>query len=127
MDYIINPMWFYWLQVVDGLNGCMFAACVIVGIAFAVSLCWYITARFPDDREFDELGKVHYVRLGKKFSIGFGVAFFILMIAAILIPSKETLVSMMIAKFATYNNAQLTVDTIKSAVDYIVKAVQAAK
>ena len=33
----------------------------------------------------------------------------------------------MVAKYATYENAGLTVDALKSAVDYVVQAIQSLK
>ena len=43
------------------------------------------------------------------------------------VPSKETLIEMMIAKQATYENATWTVDALKSAVDYVIQAIQSLK
>jgi hypothetical protein len=44
-----------------------------------------------------------------------------------LLPSDDTLIEMMIAKQATYDNAQWTLETLKSAVDYIVNAIKSVK
>jgi len=70
VNYIINPMWFYWLSVVSCVR-------VFVGVIF--------------------------------------------------IPSRNTMLEMQIARYATYENAEWTVETIKSAVDYIVQAIGSLK
>lgn len=41
--------------------------------------------------------------------------------------AKDALIEMMIAKQATYENATWTLDALKSAVDYVVQAIQSLK
>jgi hypothetical protein len=48
-------------------------------------------------------------------------------IAAIFIPSREALIEMQVAKFVTYENAELSIDAVKSIIDYIINAVQNLK
>ena len=65
--------------------------------------------------------------LAKKFvKILFPITI-VFLIISILIPSKETLISMMIAKYATKENLGMTVEGIKSAVDYIMNAIKETK
>jgi hypothetical protein len=115
MDYIIDPMWFYWLHVISGVQifvwvlG-MFA---ILGAVIAV-IGWGVETEFDDDRAAG----------WRKVCARCCIAAIPLTFIAIFIPSRETMISMMVAKYTTYSNAQLTVDAIKSAVDYIVQAMQ---
>ena len=110
--YIINPAWFYWVNVADGINTIM-----IVGMILSLSalLVCGIIMFIEDDDDF-----LKPVRLGLGFLI-----FFIL--GAVFIPSKETLIEMQIAKYATWENAEWTVDAVKDAVDYIVNAIGSLK
>ena len=55
------------------------------------------------------------------------IASLIICAIAIFLPSKETLISMMIAKYATKENLGMTVEGIKSAVDYIMDAIKEIK
>ena len=113
--YIINPMWFYWVSVVDAIKAIMFiiAAILLIGIGI-VHLLSIIDADFGEDKNKKTILKVAIV----------GVA---CLVIAIFIPSKEILIEMQIAKYATWENAEWTVDTIKDAVDYIVNAIGSIK
>ena len=63
----------------------------------------------------------------KKATIVFAIISLMTLIISLFIPSKETLISMMIAKYATKENLSMTVEGIKSAVDYIVNTMKEIK
>lgn len=135
MNYIINPNWFYWLQVINGLN---VAFEIIAGIAiFSVAVLAVIAlVNYFAGKDFryrvDENGKptdsdwLSFLSM-RKVTIIFTIIAMVSLIISIFIPSKETLISMMIAKYATKENLSITVDGIKSAVDYIVNAMKEIK
>lgn len=50
--------------------------------------------------------------------------FLILLFAAILIPTKDVLIEMAVAKIATKENVGLAVEKAKEIVDYVVKAIK---
>lgn len=110
--YIINPAWFYWVNVADGIR-----IVVIVGMILSLS-AFLVSAIIMFVEDDDDLLKP--TRFGLIFSI-----FFVL--GAVFVPSKETLIEMQIAKYATWENAEWTVDAIKDAVDYIVNAIGSLK
>ena len=115
MNYIINPSWFYWVHVVNGLQ---ILLGIFAGILVLVAFICFITAydEYGDNKSKWEMrGTICTVT-----AVIFGVAL-------IFIPSKSTLIEMQIAKFATYENAEWTIDKIKEAVDYIVSAIQNIK
>ena len=114
MNYIINPSWFYWLNVADTLKFVMIATVICE-----------ILLMFPIAIWFDELTLEEKKR--KRLIKAAIVVFLVCALGAIFVPSKQTLIEMQVAKFATYENAEWTVDTIKSAVDYIVEAVNSIK
>lgn len=107
-NYIINPMWFYWISVFE----CAKLVSVIAAVLFAAYGCTVIV--FWDDclTKRPSAKRITMLFVGTVVSV----------LLAIFIPSKETLISMMVAKFATYENAQWTADAIKSTVDYIIEA-----
>lgn len=109
--YIINPAWFYWVSIVDAIKAIMFIIAAIlligIGIAFFISMI---------DVDFDE-------DANKKTMLKVAIVGIVCLIIAIFIPSKQILIEMQIAKYATWENAEWTVDAIKDAVDYIVNAI----
>ena len=114
MDYIINPSWFYWIEVSDCIKGCAIGAAVILLIA-AIVLA--IAAKSDDD--FCEYKSANAKR---KVLIYCLVALAVCVAVIIFVPSKQTLIEMMIARTATYDNVSWTVDQIKEVVDYIITA-----
>lgn len=54
------------------------------------------------------------------------IAAFAFILPAIFIPSKETSIEMLVAKTATFDNVDWTVQQVKEVVDYIVRAIQSA-
>ena len=113
MNYIINPSWFYWTNVLNALNIICFVFAIISGIILVIVVIGSMV-----DLCFDDT---------KKFVIITSIIFAVSVLGAIFIPTKETLIEIMIAKYATKENLSITVDGIKSAVDYIVNAIKEIK
>ena len=107
-EYIISPMWFYWVSVLDNIKGLLITVsilgCCVIAVAFGIG--WATDADLK--------------KMGKK-SIKWLVACAVCLVVACLIPSEATMYRMMIAKYATHENMTLSVEAIKSAVDYIVE------
>lgn len=128
MNYIINPSWFYWLGVVHSMRGFMLTAFIVAIIVIGVSLI-IIPVNVKLIRDYpsisdDERKVVRFFTKALKVAIGVCIASGLFLV---FVPSKETLIEMMIAKQATYENATWTVDALKSAVDYVVQAIQSLK
>lgn len=128
MNYIINPSWFYWLGVVESMRHFMIVAFIISIAAIIVAIIivpvdMRMIREFPDMSD-DERKTVQFFTKALKIAI---VALIISGLILMFVPSKETLIEMMIAKQATYENATWTVDTLKSAVDYVIQAIQSLK
>lgn len=120
MNYIINPMWFYWVNVVDTLVVILIVLFVLIVVSCVISGVFTLTTlEYGADDEDHKAAK----RIFKKCFI---MAAF-LAVAIILIPTKNTLIEMQIARYATHENAEITIDAIKSAVDYIVDAMKSVK
>ena len=128
MNYIINPSWFYWLGVVHSVRGFMLVAfivsIIIIGVALIIIPVNVKLIRDYPSISDDERKAVRFFT--KALKVGIGVCI-VAGLFLVFVPSKETLIEMMIAKQATYENATWTVDALKSAVDYIVQAIQSLK
>ena len=110
------------------MRGFMIAAFVIAIIIIGVALIvipWntYIIREFPNVSD-DERKTLRFFTKALKVAIGVCV---VAALFLVFVPSKDTLIEMMIAKQATYENATWTVDALKSAVDYVVQAIQSLK
>lgn len=106
---IINPWFFYFMQLCNGL-GAMATVLGILLIIMAVGyvlVIWFSTYCPPDKEEIELMKK------SKKLLIIGGV--FILL--SVIIPSKETLIEMQIARLGTTEN-------IDSAVTYVIDKVE---
>ena len=128
MNYIINPSWFYWLGVVNSMRGFMLTAfivsIIIIGVALIIIPVNVKLIRDYPSISDDERKVVRFFTKAMKVSIGVCVVGGLFLV---FVPSKETLIEMMVAKQATYENATWTVDALKSAVDYVVQAIQSLK
>ena len=105
MTYIIDPMWFYWVSVVDVVKVCS-------GFIAGIALFILITAGSCSDM------------LSKHTTRWLFVALVVGGALAVFVPSEVTLTKMLLAKFATYENAEIALDGIQSAADYIVNAIK---
>lgn len=118
MNYIVDPRVFYWMSVIDNLKTICVVLFIMSIVAFAFCFVFYI-----DDLWIGEDGKSRC----KKGTIAFAILSSLFVLGIIFIPSKTTMTEMLIAKYATTENAELGIDAIKSIVDYIVSAMQAVK
>jgi hypothetical protein len=128
MNYIINPSWFYWLGVVESMRYFMVAA-FIISIAAIIVAIVIVPVDMRMIRDFpamsdDERKSVQFFTKVLKAAIW---ALVISGLILLFVPSKETIIGMMIAKQATYENATWTLDALKSAVDYVIQAMQSLK
>lgn len=128
MNYIINPSWFYWLGVVESMR-CFMIAAFIISIALIVVSLIIIPMNISMIREFPDISDDER-KTAQFFTKALKIAIGVLVISGLIlmfVPSKETLIEMMIAKQATYENATWTLDALKSAVDYVIQAMQSLK
>ena len=119
MNYIIEPSWFYWLSVVEGIRVVMMVGIVLTAICLFIATVSYFSSMDWGDNEA--------AKRAKRFIKPCIIVLIILAFVVVFVPSKDTMIEMQVAKFATYENAQWTVDSIKSVVDYIVEAIKGMK
>lgn len=110
--YIINPIWFYFIGVCEALKTIAYIFATTLIMIVASGFAMYSCGEFYDeDKALKKLKKM-------------AIATVILFVVAIILPSEQTLITMMVAKFATYENTGFTVEAVKSVVDYIVEAIK---
>lgn len=121
-NYVINPQVFYWINVLSILQT-VFAA---IGVVFATAfIClvggWvYNAAKAKNGYEDNE----EYMKVCRTWAIVTGIIGFVLITASIFIPGRTTSIEMLIAKTATFDNVNWTVQQVKDMVDYIVRAIK---
>ena len=111
--YIIEPMWFYWVNVLDSINVFAVFMCIL-GIVGSV-VCFILSHGCYSDEEY-EMWK-------KRMKICFG-ALVLSAIIVIFVPSSETLIKMKLAEFGTYENVSIVVETIENMTDKIIEQIK---
>lgn len=117
MNYYINPMWFYWMHVIDGVKTTALVLLICSIIAFVFSLLIFYT-EYQDEEDEKKLKR--FIRFTLCILAG-------CTLILIFVPSSQAIVEMMIAKNLTEQNVQNGIEAVKGAVDYIVQAIQNAK
>ena len=126
--YIINPAWFYWINVIDAIREFLVAIIVLSSLGIIASVIGYLICvdcieSFPNNSDGEAAAMPVWSRILKICII----SAFVSGIVVVFLPSKNTLIEMQIARYATYENAEWTTETIKAAVDYIVEAINSLK
>ena len=135
MNYIIDPSVFYWINVL-GMLQTVLAILGSFGLVGGIIAQIYGWSEKSDayDREYDSAAKKYdyvindkemqealkWIKRGRILS----VVSVIFIIAAIFVPGKATSIEMLIAKTATFENVNMSVDSIKELIDYIVTAIK---
>lgn len=117
---IVNPIWFYYLQLVEKVNFICTVAIVVLGIIIISGVIVHIATYLDEyDISFTDEEITSLPTRIKSF-IKIPMIFFIIaLIIGAVIPTKETLVSMKIAEYATYENVDIATEKIKDVTDYI--------
>lgn len=110
--YIINPMWFYLVDVLVGLDIVCLLLAIFIGVGGLFFGGAYISDNYIGAEDEPEL-----IKWVKRWA----VTTVILILLTILIPSKETMIQMQLAKFGTYENAGKAIEAIQDATDYILE------
>lgn len=106
---IIDPKWFYWLQVCDSIRFLFFLLAAFLGIAAGV-LALIMMEMYEEE-----------LRKAKNTIIVLSVFIFVFVVAGILTPSKETMIEMEIAKHVTYESAATVIETITDTTDELLE------
>lgn len=124
MEPIINPMFFYLLSIVDNISR-FFVWISIVGAAI-IAIWGFILLMGADGKDERQNIKDHIKRIPKKLII---FSYMFCFWAAILIPTKATLIEMEVARNITYDRVEKAVEigkdlknTLKTDILDIIKA-----
>lgn len=117
--HIINPWVFYLADICDSA---VLVGAISGGILAVVGLCLLVVGIYSihDGTEFNDENEVKTGKQTLKYMKTTLIAAGILIGAVILIPSKETIYKMMLADVATYENVDLTAESIEEAFDHII-------
>lgn len=119
-NYIIDPQVFYWMNVFGILQTVFAVFGVVLAAAFVGLTVAWVCNSVEVKRGYER--NLIYQKECKKWAIITGIIGLILVTAAIFIPGKTTSVEMLVAKTATFDNVNWTVQQVKEVVDYIVYA-----
>lgn len=111
-EYIISPAWFYWVNIVNSIEIIMIMLTII-----SLMATLFMTFMSLDDEDNES-------KRYEKIALKMLIISITCMVIAIFIPTKETLIEMQIAKYATWENTEWTVSAIKDVVDYIIDAIK---
>lgn len=110
--YIVDPMWFYWISVVDNVKIVLLIIASIIGCTLLVTIIATIADCDDSDEFWQEFKKCKGLQLA---------AFTVCLILIVcLMPSSETLIKMEIAKHATYENATIAIEKIEEVAKEII-------
>lgn len=118
MNYIINPSWFYWINILDTLKVVLLIVAILGTVACIIGLPLYWW-----DEVYDDEDKKRFKKTATRLIVSLVIGWLIF----IFLPSKTMLIEMQVARMATHENVSWTVDQIRSIVDYIVEAGKALK
>lgn len=110
MNYVIDPMWFYWLQVFQSLKVLLIIFSVLLASAGAIVL-------FVASEEWKEDERKKKIKPGVIYII----FAFVIMTAALLIPQKETMIQMKVAENVTYEKVEKVVEQVQETAKGIMK------
>ena len=110
---MISARWIYFLNVIDGVHT------ISEVLTFAAGIWWVYNSGDAYERNI--------ANTAKKMLIIMSIPFVISLIALLFIPTKETLIAMKISEYATKENLDMTAETMKQVVDYIVDAIRRVK
>ena len=119
MNYIINPSVFYWMNVLNGLASVSILFLIIGSAGILIfGIIWLVDHDYMGEEEDTMIRKIF------RWAIPIFVAG---LLGTVFIPDKQTMMKILIAKTATVENAEWTVESLKSVVDYIVQVAQRLK
>lgn len=120
MDYIVNPMWVYWINVLGDAKIVCCILAVLSGIALGISI-----AEAIDNKQYGE--KDNDYKTARSCVRVFAPIFIVTFIVALFAPSTKVMIEMLIARYATKQNVEIGIDAIKSATDYVIEAIKSLK
>ena len=114
-EYIIDPNVFYWMNVLGSLKD----VTLFVSIMFCIVTCVLAIFTIMCSAE-----QYEHTKLLFKLTVIAGIVAFVMAVISVFIPSKQTCIQMLVAKTATFENVNWTVEQIKDFIDYVCTALK---
>ena len=115
---IINPWLIYAINTINNISSVLFDIVLLGTIGFIVGIIAYFMWRDDgywstdeDDVAFDKQARLYLKRCG--------ITLIIILSLYMVIPTKETMYTMIAMKYVTTENINGGIETVKSAVDYV--------
>lgn len=118
MEPIINPWFFYFIDIGDSLDTLALTIAVITGIIW-VGLWIAASIMIDECRTLTENMQNKYIRFCWKKGKLFMIIMIVTAIIGIAIPSKSAMVEMAVMQQVTPNNIEKGKEIVKSTTDYI--------
>lgn len=112
MQYNIEPMWFYLISVAERTR-----TAVLIVFCFILFAALFIVPFLASNDDFT-------FSTVKKIYVFLSVAAFVCLVIMVLVPPREVLIEMLIAKHATYENADLVIKSIETFTNYVIEKLQ---
>ena len=117
---IINPWLIYAINTINNISCVLFATVLLGTVGFIVGIIAYFMWRNDgywstdeDDVAFDKKARLYLKRCG--------ITLIIILLLNMVIPTKETMYTMIAMKYVTTENINGGIETVKSAVDYVLE------
>lgn len=125
---IINPMTLYWINVSNSVKTLSVIVSLFTGVVAVCLVSLYIySVHEYNDKTWSESTREECKQdaaLYKTWAIVSTALFSLFLLAALFVPSKQTIIEMNIARLATGENIQTGLDAIKQAADYVINAMK---
>lgn len=118
--YVINPALIYLSEVASSLKSISIIIFVFLLIGYAVVTIVGFSNILenmeygPDDRDYKR--GIEALNISKKLIIPLVISF----VLTIVVPSKEAIYKMIVANLVTYENVDMTTETIEEAFDHVI-------
>jgi dipeptide/tripeptide permease len=119
MTYIVNPIWFYLIELCNDIK-----IAAALGIVMCIGLLCFAFWKLSLAHDYGEEKDVKKANKYIKLCI---VGMIVMAIIACIIPSSNTCYKMLIASKVTEENIDAAGNTVKDCIDYIVDSIQEAK
>lgn len=115
---IINPWLIYAIHTIDNISTASSVIAFFGVVGFIVGIIAYLLWRNDsycsideDDVAFDKKARL-YLKRG-------GIALIIILLLSMVIPTKETMYTMLAMRYVTVENMNGGIETVKSTIDYV--------
>ena len=114
MTYYINPIWFYLMNLANGVKSLLcIAGCLAMILAIIIAGFFFCDMDY-DITNMDDNDKIWMKKFKKILIVGI-----ITLFIGILVPSKETCIEMAVASQVTHESVSATKEEIYEIIDYV--------